>query len=433
VSRLKISVVVPSSNQREFLTETLGSLANQDYRPLEVLIQDAGSKDDSIQIGQDFVQRFPEVFQLFVEKDNGEGHRLNRGFARATGEILGFINPGDTLLPGCLSRVVREVSPQNNRYVVMGRCAFHGDGGPYGGIEHPCEYVDHFHLLAIWMRGVNTIPQPSVFWHRSTWEKCGGFHSNRQQVLDYEIFIRFSKFYRFHRVDDFWASRRIGSARKHFAKSETDLWLKTSRAHWGPWWSLLRWRCEISFWLHRPRAFENARYHARLAEDGFHQKALWKTLQHATATSLYSPKLAWNRLAVYFLQNVLFPIGEAMLLRPIPPPKKVTTRYGDNWIGPSFVEKIQVPIDASLLVLSLQFVRPRAIKTRIDFLVEGRKLRSLTRKTSETLDVNLGVEPYRGKTVSLQILSSTCFTPHYYSGNNDQRLLSLKIQDLRFD
>jgi glycosyltransferase involved in cell wall biosynthesis len=242
VSNLKISVVVPSSNQGEILAETLASLADQNYRPLEIIIQDAGSKDESIQIGQDFVRKFPDVFRLFVEKDNGEGDRLNRGFAKATGEILAFINAGDTLLPGCLSRAAQEISPQKDRYIVMGRCLFIGDGGPYGGIEHPCEYVDHFHYLALWIRGVNTIPQPSVFWHRSTWEKCGGFDSSRQQALDYELFVRFSKFYHFHRVDEFWSSCRIDRAREPFPKRATNLCINVSLINWGSWWSIHRWR-----------------------------------------------------------------------------------------------------------------------------------------------------------------------------------------------
>ena len=315
----KISIVVPSFNQGEYLEETLHSLAGQDYRPLEVIIQDAGSTDESIQIAQEFVRKFPDVFQLFVEKDNGEGRRLNLGFQKTTGDILGFLHADDTLFPGCLSRVAGEISPERERYVVMGRCVFTGAGAPYVGIEHPCEFVDHFHHLAIWKRGVNTIPQPSVFWHRIVWEKCGGIDEGHEQVLDYELFLRFSKHYRFHRVDELWSTYRIQSESKIFSRSDTEileLLLTASRKHWGPWRSPLRWRCELSFWLHNSKTFEKARHHARLAEDAFLKRAYWKVLQHTAATFFLNPKLAWKRLATQFLVYRFHPIIEALLLRP---------------------------------------------------------------------------------------------------------------------
>ena len=113
VTNPKISIVVPSFNQGGVLKKRCSSLVDQNYRPLEVIIQDGGSTDQSIDVAKRFVEKFPEVFRLFVETDAGQAHGLNRGFERATGDILGFINAGDTLLPGCLSGVAREISPQN--------------------------------------------------------------------------------------------------------------------------------------------------------------------------------------------------------------------------------------------------------------------------------------------------------------------------------
>ncbi|HTD14218.1 MAG TPA: glycosyltransferase [Chthoniobacterales bacterium] len=431
----KISIVVPSFNQGECLAETLQSLANQDCRPLEVIIQDAGSRDESIQIAQNFAQKFPNVFQLRVEKDRGRSHRLCLGFEKVTGEILGFLNAGDTLFPGCLRRVAEEICPERERYIVMGRTVFTGAGVRYTGIEHPCEFIDHFHHLAIWKRGLHTIPQPSVFWHRVVWEKCGGFDEDEQALLDYELFIRFSKYYRFYRIDELWSTYCVHSEFGMLSLSETEflnLSIATSRKHWGPWWSLLRWRCELSFWLHNPRTFEKARHHARLAEDAFLRKAGPRTLMHAAATFLHSPKLAWDRLAAQYLLYRLFPIAEALLLRPKARPEETAPRYGDAWIGPNFAEKIQIPDRANSLVLRLQFFRPRPVITKIVFVIDGKKARTLTRRRSGILDVNLGVKKYQGTTVTLEIRCSSSFTPSEYTDENDHRRLSLRIRDLRF-
>jgi glycosyltransferase involved in cell wall biosynthesis len=436
VTSPKISIVVPSFNQGEYLEETLRSLVSQNYSPLEVIIQDAGSTDESIQIAQEFVRRSPEVFQLFVENDNGEGRRLNLGFRKTTGNILGFLHADDTLFPGCLSRVAREISPERERYVVMGRCVFTGAGALYVGIEHPCEFIDHFHHLAIWKRGVNTIPQPSVFWHRTVWEKCGGIDEGQQHVLDYELFLRFSKNYRFYPVDELWSTYRIHSESKAFSRSEAeilDLSLRASRKHWGSWRSPLRWKCELSFWLHDPTRFEKARHHARLAEDASLKRTHWKVLQHGAATFIRDPKLAWHRLATQFFVYRFHPIIEALLLRPKYLVEEARPRYGDNWIGPNFAEKIQIPHGARLLVLQLQFYRPRPLRTKIDFLIEGKVLRSLTRWRSGIFDVKLSVEQYKGKVVTLKIHSSSAFTPSKQTGQDDHRRLSLRIQGLRFE
>ena len=178
-----ISIVVPSFNQSQYLPETLQSLVDQDYPSLEVIIQEGGSSDGSVAIAEDFVQRYPEIFQLHVEKDSGQADALNRGFARANGEILAFLNSDDTYFPRVLHRVAAEMDVVRKREIIMGRCVFTGEGSDYVGVEHPAEYLDHFEHLAIWKRGFNTIPQPSVFWHRTVWERCGGFDVNEDTQI----------------------------------------------------------------------------------------------------------------------------------------------------------------------------------------------------------------------------------------------------------
>jgi len=439
VTNPKISIVVPTLNQGEHLEETLRSLAKQDYRTLEVIIQDGDSTDETIQVAQEFVRKFPDVFQLFVEKDNSQGHRLNLGFQKTTGIILGFLHADDTLFPGCLSRVAGEINPETERYIVMGRCLFTRAGEPsepYVGIEHPCEFVDHFHYLAIWKRGLNTIPQPSVFWHRTIWEMCGKIDEGQEQALDYELFIRFSKRYRFHRIDELWSTYRVQSESKIFSLSDTeilDLLLKASRKHWGPWWSTLRWRCEWSFWLHDPRKFEKARHHARLAEEGFLKRAYAKVLRHGAATFILDPALAWKRIATQFFVYRFHPVFEILFLRPKQGLEEATPRYHDAWIGPNFAEKFEIQYGIRSLVLQLEFFRPRVLRTTIDFLVDERNIKSLTRWRSGTFNVRLDVAKYRGTAVTLQILSSSSFAPTNQGDHDDHRRLSLRIRGLRFE
>src|SRR5512144_2548508 len=124
----RITIAVPSFNQGRFIRETLESLVEQRYPNLEVIVQDGGSTDGAAEIAQQFADRYPDVFRVFVQRDRGHAHALNMAFARSTGEILGYLNTDDTLYPGCLHRVAREIDPARGRYIVFGRSVFTGEG-----------------------------------------------------------------------------------------------------------------------------------------------------------------------------------------------------------------------------------------------------------------------------------------------------------------
>ena len=272
-----ISIVVPSFNQGQYLGETLQSLVAQEYPALQVIIQDGESTDDSVAIAKSYVVRHPEIFTLFVEKDAGQADALNRGFARVTGTILGFLNSDDTLYPRILHRVAAELDPSRGRYVVMGRSLFTGMNSRYVGVEHPAEYISHFEHLAIWKRGFNTIPQPSVFWHKAVTERVGWLDVDEHHALDYDLFCKFSRHYQFHRVDELFSNYRMHDESKSAQRTEAEvlaLSIGVSRKHWGSWYSPLRWRLEFSYWVYSQHFHDHARHHARRAEDAFRQRRL---------------------------------------------------------------------------------------------------------------------------------------------------------------
>jgi glycosyltransferase involved in cell wall biosynthesis len=428
-----ISIVVPSFNQGHYLAETLGSLVAQHYPRLEIIIQDAGSTDSSVEIARNYVQRHPGMFRLFVEKDRGQAHGINLGLKKATGEILGFLNADDTLFPGCLHSVAREIDPLRKRYIVFGRCVFTGEDSPYTGIEHPATFVDHFHQLAIWRRGFNTIPQPSTFWHRVVYEKCGGLDENQQHVLDYELFCRFSKHFVFHKVDELWATYRIHSESKTFARNEQEVLemsIAVSRKFWGPIWSPFHWRCRLSHWLHNPTVFEHARHHARRAEESFNDRRLGPMLRHLTATLLLSPRLGWNRLIYPFVMSRVAPLvqGAAFNISPEPRP-----RYADGWIGPNFVEPIQIPREATKLVLRLTYHRPKPMKTRFIVSLNDQERSRLEVSQNGNINIPVDVRDLAGQTPTLRIVSSPSFVPKNYVNSEDERVLSAMLGGIDFE
>ena len=95
----RISVVIPSYNQAQFIGRTLQSVVTQGYPDLEVIVIDGGSSDGSWEIIRSVAEH---TAYAVSEKDRGQSHAINKGFSRATGTIVTWLNSDDVLLPGAL-------------------------------------------------------------------------------------------------------------------------------------------------------------------------------------------------------------------------------------------------------------------------------------------------------------------------------------------
>jgi hypothetical protein len=192
----KISVVMVSFNQAAFLEEGLRSVLNQNYPNLEFLVVDGQSKDGSI----DILERYrPRLDFLLVEPDRGQADGLNKGFARATGDILTWVNSDDLLEPGALFRVAQAFTQMNVDMVVGGCLQIgltraeiirrHHTKLPFA-IPVPLPLgllleLDRFWLTACFFY------QPEVFFSHDIWQRSGGrLRADLNFVLDYDLWVR---------------------------------------------------------------------------------------------------------------------------------------------------------------------------------------------------------------------------------------------------
>ena len=99
---MKISIITPSFEQAEFLERTIESvLCQQGDFELEYLVIDGGSRDGSVEI----LQRYGDQLQWVSEPDGGQGDAINKGMARASGDVLAYLNSDDVYRPGALAAV----------------------------------------------------------------------------------------------------------------------------------------------------------------------------------------------------------------------------------------------------------------------------------------------------------------------------------------
>jgi glycosyltransferase involved in cell wall biosynthesis len=192
---MKFSIVTPSFNQARFLERCMRSVLEQEHPDVEYLVVDGGSSDDSLAI----IKKYSSHLAYWASRpDRGYADALNDGFGRASGEIMGWINSDDMLLPWALRvadsvfRALPEVQWITTLYpLVMDQdgmviAARRGEGynakAFYRGRNAPL--APGFYS--------SVIQQESTFWRRDLWEKAGArMEAGLRMAADFELWARF--------------------------------------------------------------------------------------------------------------------------------------------------------------------------------------------------------------------------------------------------
>jgi len=177
---LKLSIVTPSFNQGRFLEETILSVLNQGYEPLEYIVIDGGSTDDSVEI----IKRYQDRLTYWVsEKDRGQVHAINKGLERVTGDIFAFINSDDIYFPGTFNAVMSHFAAHPKSTWVCGDTQLFGEG-------HETKLVETVvpksaaHCLAWEYKAA----QPGHFWKTEIVRP--GFDERWNYDFDHDMYIR---------------------------------------------------------------------------------------------------------------------------------------------------------------------------------------------------------------------------------------------------
>ena len=195
-----ISVIICCYNQGKFLEETVKSVLNQHYQNIEYIIIDGGSKDNSVEI----IMKYEKYIAYWVsEKDNGQTHAVNKGFKKATGEILGWLNSDDTYLPGTLNRVALFMQKNLDIDAIYGNHVLTNINNQ--GLLIKKELTYSYHRLLFH----NFQSQPATFFRRRVLDKIGFLNSEYFYSMDHEFFIRMGRYCKVCHVPYIFATYRI--------------------------------------------------------------------------------------------------------------------------------------------------------------------------------------------------------------------------------
>lgn len=181
---LLVSVIVPSFNQGRFLPETLDSILGQDHRPLEVLVMDGGSTDDTCDVLRAYAARHPEL-QWWSEPDKGPADAVNKGLARARGEIVGIQSSDDLYRPGALREAVRHFADDPGLALVCGDVELIDVCGRLEGVAPAGQPLTLANVLA---RSC-VVHQSSAFFRLNAARAAGGW-DGRYFCCDAEFWMR---------------------------------------------------------------------------------------------------------------------------------------------------------------------------------------------------------------------------------------------------
>jgi glycosyltransferase involved in cell wall biosynthesis len=217
-----ISIVTPSFNQASHLEAALRSVLEQAYPNIEYIVIDGGSTDGSL----DILRRYADRLAYWSsEPDSGQTDAVNKGFARAHGEILAWLNSDDVYLPGAIAEAVDYLTTHPEVGMVYGQADYIGGDGRIIG-RFPSALTDYRRLR----QGYVHIPQQAAFFRARLWKMVGPLDPTFFFAMDYDLWVRIASVSRLAHMPRRWAGFRLHGQTKTLAAGDR-CWPEMIRVH----------------------------------------------------------------------------------------------------------------------------------------------------------------------------------------------------------
>ena len=201
-----VSIITPSYNQASFLEATIHSVLSQDYASIEYIVIDGGSTDGSVEV----ISRYANHIAYWVsEPDHGQSHAINKGFARAHGDIVAWLNSDDLYTGGAVSEAVDCLLYNAQVGMVYSNCLLIDEESRVMGWSKSRQF-DLLDLLSF-----SIIPQPTVFLRKQVINFVGGLDPSLHLLFDHQMWTRVLASHPILYKDRYWAAARMHSESKN--------------------------------------------------------------------------------------------------------------------------------------------------------------------------------------------------------------------------
>ena len=205
-----VSIITPSYNQAKYLEQTILSVLNQDHPRIEYIVVDGASTDGSVDVIKKYAGRLAHWESV---KDRGQADAINKGFARATGEIVAWLNSDDYYLPGTISTAVKVFEENPEAVLVYGNMLAVDENG------QTFNTLNYIQLTLEDLMCFQIIGQPAVFMRRSALQKTSGLDLTFHFLLDHLLWIQLAKHGKILHVNQTWSAARYHAEAKNVAKA----------------------------------------------------------------------------------------------------------------------------------------------------------------------------------------------------------------------
>jgi len=217
-----VTIVTPSFNQRPYLEAAMRSVLDQDYPHIEYILVDGGSTDGSVDLLRSYSGR---LSSWSSEPDSGQTEAINRGFERARGEILAWLNSDDVYVPGAVRQAVDYLTAHPEVGMVYGDADYIDASGERLG-RFPSAPTDYLRLR----RGYVHIPQQAAFFRARLWRMVGPLDESFHFAMDYDLWVRLAALSPIAYHPRLWAGFRLHAAGKTTAQDDR-CWPEMIKVH----------------------------------------------------------------------------------------------------------------------------------------------------------------------------------------------------------
>jgi glycosyltransferase involved in cell wall biosynthesis len=368
-----VSVITPSFNQGRFIEDTIQSVLGQDYPHIEYLVIDGGSTDETL----DVLRKYENKLSWVSEPDRGQTDAINKGFRKARGEIICWLNSDDTYEPGAISKAVQFFCDNPEVSMIYGDGNEIDEAGNFLHRFHATQKFDLWALIHVW----DYILQPTTFFKKGAVKALSYLNEEHHWTMDWDLWIRIGSQYRVEYVGYVFANSRI------YADTKTGSG------------GIKRWREIVDL---------QRRYGRKKYPLGFFLYGI-DTLDTAVRTKFPKSHGVFSRL---------FIAGRQLLGRI---QRNYQGSFQDGWIGPKASLLLSVPESCENLMVEFEVPDMKSLlPNTVHFSLNGQLIAKMELIAAGKQTLTMPVVGHRGL-VELTIRTNNSFRPH-----GDFRSLALR-------